>query len=139
MTLDSILEGILDEEQSSAVPGQAVSMATTGPGSTRSSSSSCHSPDQSGQISPSVAVGSGRGMATIINSATGELDSIADIPCISIKTELPDSCSMDLMARQLIAVCTSGGEMRKRRDDSRRHSKHAFDLCPDRLLLEFGR
>eukprot|EP00094_Tigriopus_californicus_P001047 TCALIF_01014-PA protein Name:"Similar to ESRRG Estrogen-related receptor gamma (Pongo abelii)" AED:0.25 eAED:0.25 QI:0/0.77/0.6/1/0.66/0.7/10/1172/536 len=106
MTLDSILEGILDDEHVSSdnnissspspgsdnsglgSPGRSGSRTNNFPASTtlilRSSPERLDQSPSSSSLSPP-------------STADITLDPISNIPCISIKSELPDSCTMDIM------------------------------------------
>ncbi len=82
VSLDSILEGILDDETD-----------TGGPPTMPASSSSSN-----GLSSPSTG-SSSFDSDNVVSPMAVHHDPIPGIPCISIKTELPDSCSMDIMVR----------------------------------------
>ena len=77
MTLDSILEGILDEE---------VSSGPTDPSSPVGDNSS------SSQRSAASSVTSSPSRMLVTSSGT-----VLDLPCLAIKAEMPDSCSMEVM------------------------------------------
>ncbi len=100
VTLDSILEGILEDEESTNAPpppgsvgsplGVGVGVTPGGVGaSPGGSSNSSFSPPSSSSFESDG--GGGGGGGPLVH------DPIPGIPCISIKTELPDSCSMDIM------------------------------------------
>lgn len=121
VTLDSILEGILDEESSSAIDEAVAAASSSASASSASppslsSPSSCGSPDQSGQglaaVLASAAAGPGGGEDDDDVGGMGRMihDPIPGIPCISIKTELPDSCSMDLMVSRGSGMDPAGTE-----------------------------
>ncbi len=110
VTLDSILEGILDEESTpppgDSPPGSGLSSASPpsggGPSSSSGSSGAGLSPPPPSSSSfdgSDTGGGGGGGRGGGGGGGGGGLvhDPIPGIPCISIKTELPDSCSMDLM------------------------------------------
>lgn len=87
LTLDSILEGILDEEQTApgpVTPNHSHATANLNqvgnPPVTIKTEQSSSSSSSSPTISSSAA-------------ASVTMHSLDDIPCISIKTELPDSCT----------------------------------------------
>ena len=96
LTLDSILEGILDEEQTAPGPVPPNHSHATAnlnqvgnPPVTIKTEQSSSSSSSSPTISSSAA-------------ASVTMHSLDDIPCISIKTELPDSCTAavdDIMVR----------------------------------------
>ena len=98
LTLDSILEGILDEEQTAAgtappQPPQPPQVAHPHPSQnpppvtikTEQTSSSSPTISSSGAAAGAVSAGS--------SSVSMQHHSLDDIPCISIKAELPDSCT----------------------------------------------
>ena len=110
LTLDSILEGILDEEQTAAgtappQPPPPPQVAHPHPSQnppppppvtikTEQTSSSSPTISSSGAAPSAVSVGS---------SSVNMRHSLDDIPCISIKAELPDSCTAavdDIMVRK---------------------------------------
>lgn len=93
LTLDSILEGILDDELSSSSSDccyqTKLEMASSSPISSSLGSCSPNRHDEQLAAAPqttSTTVAGGMAM-----------DPIPGVPCISIKSELPDSCSVDMM------------------------------------------
>ena len=96
LTLDSILEGILDEEQTAAgtAPPQVAhphpSQNPPPPLTIKTEQTSSSSPT----ISSSGATAAGAVSAGSSSSSVSmQHHSLDDIPCISIKAELPDSCT----------------------------------------------
>ena len=113
LTLDSILEGILDEEQTAAgtappQPPPQPQVAHPHPSQnpppppavtikTEQTSSSSPTISSSGAAAGAVSAGSSS------SSVSMQHHSLDDIPCISIKAELPDSCTAavdDIMVRK---------------------------------------
>ena len=99
MTLDSILEGILvgddDHSMEDGDVGGGGSAASASPNEVLSSSSACSSP----------AAANNGGVAIVSSTAGNNNDLPLDgIPCISIKSELPDSATVDIMVRKVLRV-----------------------------------
>ncbi len=85
MTLDSILEGILEDEND----GSNSSSDVGGLFESTTSDSASSSPRFAAEVSrDETPAGSTLSLDPI---------SVSGVPCISIKTELPDSCSMEIM------------------------------------------
>lgn len=103
LTLDSILEGILDEEQQVAPNNHSNVAAAVNPNpqvtikteQTTSTPNSSSSPTISSSAAPASSVS--------MHHHHHHPHPLDDIPCISIKTELPDSCTAavdDIMVRR---------------------------------------
>ena len=117
LTLDSILEGILDEEQSGGVPANANQNAAAAAAAAAVTIKTEPLQSSSSSSSSSPTISSSAGASA---SVTMSLD---DIPCISIKTELPDSCTAavdDIMVRGAV-VCVLQARKRDSEKDTPKH------------------
>eukprot|EP00095_Tigriopus_kingsejongensis_P010560 maker-scaffold421_size176100-snap-gene-0.28 protein:Tk10560 transcript:maker-scaffold421_size176100-snap-gene-0.28-mRNA-1 annotation:"glycosyl transferase" len=103
MTLDSILEGILDDEH---VSSDNIISSTPSPESDTSALGSPLSGAQTSHHATTLLLRTSPGRldqspssSSLSPPSTADitLDPMSNIPCISIKSELPDSCTMDIM------------------------------------------